>query len=428
MKIKKGISETIILPAALRPSGTNTSPKSVKVTATGDISIQIISKGSCSAYLILPIDRLGQEYYILTWWDPGAPAGSAIINIAAVREENTSIRLTFPDQFQSSFVYNGDLIGAGSVLTMTLMQFESYSLTLPTDLSGIHIKADGPVVVLAGNNKTYIGYDSIIADNVVEQMTPVDTWGTKFAVLPTPYHQGGYAKLITKEPNTTISLGNRHYFIITDSGSFTQVEIPANSYQYIEANKQIMVVYYLKGDSSAPAQIAPAALLVPPFEQFLDWYPLSTLDTMESYMNYVVVVIDQRHTKGLELDGVPVNVTDWNEVAGTSPLMVGRHMMIRSGSHRLQHAHNVTFGAYMFGIGSGDCAYAFPGGMSLLNITMVSLCVNTSGINKQVVLNITNVLILFLFYNYGQVEVLISKNMCTGECYFNFFCSPPPGE
>ena len=60
----------------------------------------------------------------------------------------------------------------------------------------------------------------------------------------------------------------------------------------------------------------------------------------------------------------------YSDVLGES--YKGKYKEISTGAHILAHNDSsVRFGAYVFGTSFDDCAYAFPAGMSLYNLTLV---------------------------------------------------------
>ena len=72
---------------------------------------------------------------------------------------------------------------------MTLNAFETLQLRDVgfNDLTGTRVVASLPVAVFSGNYFTGIPEDtSRPADHVSEQLPPITTWGTKFALAPTP--------------------------------------------------------------------------------------------------------------------------------------------------------------------------------------------------------------------------------------------------
>ncbi len=126
-----------------------------------------------------------------------------------------------------------------------------------------------------------------------------------------------------------------------------------------------MVVQY----SNSPASDGddndePAMMIVPPVDQFRTEYTfLVPYDTNRAY---VFIIIEDAQRSGIRIDGYPYSELMYFAYPGSDPLLVGGYMTVSDGYHTLTHiSGDVKFGAYMYGITSDECAYAYPLGQCL---------------------------------------------------------------
>ena len=366
-------SKTLILPATLRIRGPGRNSKAVVVSSSDAVHVSTNNKGSCAAYLNLPRSSLGTDYYALTWW-ADTPSGTAHIIIAAGRAQRTAIRITFPVRMGGVVIHGDTRYGPGERLEEFLGPYESFQLQERFDLSGTRVESDTPISVLGGNVDTQIGTGTF-TDNVMSELPPTHTWGTVFIALPVPEDKfGGYVKFVAREDDTIVRVNGKVTQRVLNRGEFHVQEVSPTAHTLIESNEPIMAVYFTKGDDAIEGDGAPSSLLLPPTAQFLNDYPFTTFtDDISTYTNFLMLVIRKSALSGLILDDVPVDTDGWIDVSSTSPLMVAKCLRLTErskGQHQVRHVMpDVTFGAYVYGAAKRDCAYAFPAGMNLRNLT-----------------------------------------------------------
>ncbi|XP_076113353.1 uncharacterized protein LOC143081005, partial [Mytilus galloprovincialis] len=84
--------------------------------------------------------------------------------------------------------------------------YENFQLQSIGDLTGAHIEGTRPIAAYSGNIKTNIGTGRF-QDHLVEQLTPVDTWGRKFMTAPIPKRTvGDYFRIVASEDNTEVRI------------------------------------------------------------------------------------------------------------------------------------------------------------------------------------------------------------------------------
>uniref|UniRef100_K1PPW7 Hemicentin-1 n=1 Tax=Magallana gigas TaxID=29159 RepID=K1PPW7_MAGGI len=177
--VKAGEVKQLFFPPAIRPTGTQKVPNGIHVLADDDVVIYAVNKEKYSndAYLGVPVDVLGKEYYAVTYYPPSQQCELLIVGV----EDSTTVTIKFPAIMQQTVTWNGQTYAAGSTLTGTVDRFDTWQLTSKGDLTGAYITSDKNVGVISGNKKTKIGLGGS-ADHLCEMMSPVD--GLKIGGTP----------------------------------------------------------------------------------------------------------------------------------------------------------------------------------------------------------------------------------------------------
>ncbi|CAC5401260.1 HMCN [Mytilus coruscus] len=194
-------------------------------------------------------------------------------------------------------------------------------------------------------------------DHLVEQLTPVNTWGKRFATVPTPAR----------------TIGDYYKFIASDQ---KQISINSNNYCYITADKPVFLVMIVKSQLSSSEPADPAMLIIPPIEQYAADYTFTTLKyTAGSYENFFLFVVNKADKSGLKLDGgsFPAN-TAYYDIPDTD--LVGGYISVSEGSHTVRHTSPISiFGGFLYGKANKE-TYGLTTGMRMAKIN--SICVPTS--------------------------------------------------
>lgn len=365
---------TVTLPKSLRNNNVGIGSKGVTITASDEISVDSVNKGSCAAYLAIPKDALGTEYYVTTW-QPVLNEQTANIIVGA-SEDNTQVTVRFPLYRGVNFNYNGATYDGGATLTFSLNKGQSFTIKDRADLTGTSIKATRPVAVWGGNNKVSIG-TTIANDNVVTQFPPVNTWGTRYVLVGVPTDSvGGLLKILALEDSTNVRIkGNVGSVPITEmvfqlssvSRDFYEVrQIVARANIAIESDKPILAVYYGNGDSSGRGS-RPISLLLPPIKSYMNQYSFTPIQASgNTFTTSIMIAVERGRQSGLFRNNQRVSQNGWIDLVTpwSTPQMIVNFVPASSGANYLRHSDpSVRFGAAVYGIDRADCAYAFPAGM-----------------------------------------------------------------
>ena len=328
-----------------------------------------MNRGSCSSKLALPLEGLGSEYYAMMW----APAGGVAQVTVLATQDDTNVTVVIGGAVDVSVTYEARTYKLGESITVKLSKFESVVLESGQDLSGTKITSSNPIVVSAGNTDTTIGGGSL-SDQLVSQLTPVNTWGRSFALAPLPGSLTGYFVKILSSTSGTVVRVHGHPDETVAAGKFVIVDFASNEPAWISSSAPILVIQYAKSETSADDLGAPASLLVPPVSQFLSDYFFSVPQVSATAKRSVLIIAETSKRDGLLLQGAPLSSNiQWRDIAGSSPAMAVAIVTVSEASYTLRHRSDVTFGAYVYGADHGNCAYAFPAGMNLASNPDVSV-------------------------------------------------------
>jgi RHS repeat-associated protein len=284
--------------------------------------------------------------------------------------------------------------------TVTLNQGETYlvrdlngNFGGPHDLTGSIITSTKPVAVLGGNRAAFVPSQFFAADHLVEQLPPTNTWGKEFVTMPlaTDSTRGDRFRFLAQADNTEVKVNGSVVATLNRGQFFEQVIVGPS---YIVSTKPILVAQYAHSQNyyrTNPGGNAnflgdPLMMIVPPYEQFLASYTVSTpeessiLNAQRFDRNFINVVTSADAAGLIELDGVPISANQFTPI-GTSGF-VGAQVPVQLGAYQL--AGPVPFGVFVYGFGSFD-SYGYVGGQSLSPIASAgSVTISPATSNPQV--------------------------------------------
>lgn len=377
--VTAGVVKQLTFDVKLRLEGSVKQSKGILVSANDEVVIYGVNKQRYSndAFLGLPTDVLGTEYYTVTYYPPYREAQICVVGVT----DSTQVTIKLSScSTCGSVTYGGKTYSKGNTLTVTLNRFDAIQLQSKGDLTGAYISSTKPVSVFSGNKKTKTGTGGS-QDHLVEQMIPVDTWGKKFITVPTPARTtGDFFKFIASEDSTKIvykcNKNNKistNDFTLSKSGDQKQITIDSKAYCYITSDKAIMVAMIVKSQLSSSEPADPAMIIIPPVEQYAADYTFTTPKySLGSYANFFLFVVDKSEKDGLRLDGkaLPSN-TAYVDIPSTS--YVGGYTTVTDGSHTMRHNSPISvFGGFLYGKANLE-TYGFTTGMRMARVNAVSL-------------------------------------------------------
>lgn len=322
------------------------------IRVTSDLPINLYAlnqqKNSTDAFMVLPIDALGQDYIAVSY--KGVYSYPSLITLVATRD-NTQIKVTSP---VGTFGF-----GAGKPQIITLNKMETVVIA-PTghydDLSGTTINSDKPIAVMSGAQCSNIPLDVPACDHIVEMMPPLNAWGNSFVTYPLAKRlKGDLIRVTSSSDNTEVKI-NGSLVATLAKGSYYDAILKTSN--IIETSQPALVTQYSLGQTYDGVVSDPFMMLVPPTEQFLDKYTFATPASGFKY-HFANVVIKTNTLSSLQMDGVAIDAALFQPIGDGS--FSGGQIPILPGSHFIT-ARN-PFGLYIYGFGDYD-SYGYPGGMA----------------------------------------------------------------
>jgi hypothetical protein len=358
------------------------------VTSEKDVSVYALNQAvtTSEAFMVLPTDALGKDYYVMAYNSDGAFAGSlsgsstpSQFAIVAT-EDNTSITVT-PKVATS---VNGLL-----PQTFTLDEGESYLVqakitanNLTADLTGTHITSTKPIAVFGGQQRSLIPiYEKNnlqSRDCLIEQIPPVGTWGKNAFLTPYPMPTNASKKgsdlyrILAAYDSTEVFINGIRQTTLT-SGGFSEgtLDVAAT----VTTSKPVMVAHFKKTSGEAGAGNNglgdPFMLIIPPKEQFQNFYRCINVQAYDEanpggvyLLQYISVIAPNTTLATVKLDGNVVDIAKFKPIPGSNysfAWLGGANGAdgVTDGAHTVEAVEPI--GIYIYGYGTAN-SYGYVGG------------------------------------------------------------------
>lgn len=351
------ITTVSLPPGAQLTSADGVQSRGIHVEANGEISVYGLNRiqYTTDAYLGLPTDILGSEYMVMS--HPGVPGYGSELAVVAPHAD-TTVTIT-PSIATGSRQ-------AGVPFTVSLAAGDAYQLraTGSQDLSGTSITANKPIAAFGAARCVNVPVGYSACDHLVEQLTPPNTWGTKFAAMPLATRtRGDTFRFLAASDGTEVLVNGEHVATLS-RGQVHQRVLEGPS--HVLASKPILVAQFSNGQSFDGHVGDPFMMLIPPYEQFLSRYTIAT-PASGFAGHYVNVVAPASAVGQVEVDGNAVPASEFVAIGDSG--FSGAQVPIATGSHTLTGPTQI--GAFVYGFGSYD-SYGYPAGLSLRRLSPIS--------------------------------------------------------
>ena len=267
--------------------------KSIQVTSTQPVTVIAMSsaQNSIEASLVLPVEKLGKEYYHVGMDRYNTPTDVQTNGyILVATEDNTHIDISYPPA--SSIPAHSEDLNAGDVYYYGATAYNAY------EAKGAHIVANKPIAYFQNGSRSIVSSANGSRYNYTfEENAPVDQWGKEF-ILPTTVKQiytepniddpdmkdsgGAYARIFAAAATTNVTVRYTDNSVLTFSlvsGASKDIYIddspaghPSATACYIQADQPVSVCTYhypYNGYPSYPPGLVsqPGAAWLPPVEQ-----------------------------------------------------------------------------------------------------------------------------------------------------------------
>lgn len=359
--VTAGTVTSVVVPVGAALSGSDTVlNRGIHVTAGADVTVYGLNRVqfTTDAFLGLPTDILGTEYIVL---------GYENVNVVNA----TEFGIVAPEDDTTVTIVPSVTTGArtaGVPYDITLNQGEAYQLVntnaAPADLSGTIVTSDKPIAVFGGHQCANIPSGQVACDHIVEALPPTTTWGRSFVTMPLATRLNGDTfRVLASTDGTTVSVNGTEVATL-DRGQLHEQIIAGSA--TITSNNPVLVAQYSNGSSYDGVTSDPFMMIIPPYEQFLASYTVTT-PASGFTGNYINVVAPSAAVGNITLDGTAIPAASFTQIGSSA--FSGAQLPVALGAHTL--VGSLPFGAFMYGFDSYD-SYGYPGGLSLAPIAVVN--------------------------------------------------------
>jgi len=359
--VTPGTVTSVVLPSNATATGSdNIQNVGIHVVAGAEVTIYGLNRVpfTTDAYLALPVDILGTQYINLGYGNVNIVNATQFGIVAT--QDNTQVTIT-PTAVAGPRA-------AGVPYTIVMNQGQTYQLRNVVnlgDLTGSIISSTKPIGVYGGHQCANIPNGNYVAcDYIVEQLPSTDTWGRAFVTVPLVTRlKGDTFRILASEDNTQVTVNGASAGTI-QRAQFLQLSLTAPS--TITSTKPVLVAQYSNSTSYDGVTSDPFEMLIPPFEQFLNSYTVTT-PASGFLINYINISLPTSATGSFRLDGAPVPAGSFTAIPGST--YSSAQLAVSVGSHTL--FSTLPFGAYSYGFADAD-SYGYPAGLSLSQVATVT--------------------------------------------------------
>ncbi|WP_051911355.1 PKD domain-containing protein [Methylomicrobium agile] len=367
--VDPGTITPVSLPVTVRATGSGRiEDKGLLLSAPDEFVVYGLNQKvfTTDAYLGLPIDSSGTEYIVPSMANAKKSLPGELLIIAY--EDGTEVTIT-P---KAKTLEGPDVksIKAGKSARFTLNRLQSIQFKAKggtaADLTGSAVISSKPVSVFGGHQCGVVPARALACDHLVEQIPPIDTWGTSFLTTPLATRTGGdIFRILAAKNGTKVDIDGKTVAKLK-RGKFKQVDLASGSFHQITTSGPALVVQYSKGTTADRVVSDPFMMIIPPTEQFGADYLISTPpEDPVRFENYINIVAPTDKLGGLRLDGNAIS-GPFTAIGATG--FSGAQIKVDIGVHQISHdPQNVPFGVYSYGFAASD-SYGYSGGARLAKI------------------------------------------------------------
>ncbi len=341
----------------------------IQASDTVAVSAQNTKAFSCDASLIYPIEALGVDYRVFSHMGKQTGGGNtdyrSTFAIVAT-ENNTKIDITPSCQTMSN--------PANTTFQITLQKGETYHVKANTnrlDLSGTLVQALDckKIAVFGGANRSILIFptgcnNATSADNLYEQLMPMNLWGKKFVVAPTTYanqkvRRFELFKVIASQNSTTVRFNGR-LKVLSSAGMVDTFWLDSSRAKnaILNASKPIGVCHYVTSENCDGVTTGwfpvgfsdtdPMMMWVPPIEQSLKSLSFSCENAQTINKFFLNVIVKTQYRNSFRLDGSPPTAP-WNLITKDTSYSYIQQANLTQGIHNIYSPYGFSAMLYAYG-------------------------------------------------------------------------------
>ena len=234
-----------------------------------------------------PLDPLGDSTFVIV-----ATEDETIITLSLTQTVDIS---TAPDLVTQ---IGGNTIQAGSLETVVLNRLQTLLISSENDLSSSRVLSDKPISLISGHECGNLPDNLLFCDQLVEQIPPTSTWGTRFITAPIANRtQYDIFKVIASRNGTIVrrvcNVRDQSLPVTLTRGQITDLQIFSNQSCYFESNNPVLLVQFsVSSRVDGITNADPFMVVIPPVEQYRTNYTINTFQSAAiSGTNYINILI-----------------------------------------------------------------------------------------------------------------------------------------
>ena len=395
--------------------------KGIRVKAEGGRKIVVFGQheeeASNDAYLGLPVISLptGRSYEFIAasiFGDSGTVAQDKDSVALIIGTENDTEIILEPSvlirhPFAPAATGNQFIPGRNIPVefrTVTIQRFQTFYLQVRGgDISGTRIIANKPISVFSGHECANVPLASEPCDILIEQLPPIDTWGTEVVTIPLKTRSGDVLKVFASQDSTTVNVTytdisngmvtsdnftlGRNAFIEL-GGTSTGATGAIGDFALIQSNNPIAVFQFSRSFSTDNNIFSdPFMLSVSSCEQYRDSYAVVTAPFYPSiegtvigrvaYVNYTNIAVPAEYFNAslITVNNNLINASEFKPIrrADNNIWGYGAQLSLDSGTQVIRHSDpNAALSVTLYGF-SSQMSWGYIGGTGLDPVALCKL-------------------------------------------------------
>ena len=393
--------------------------KGIRIKAEDDRRIVVFGQheevASNDAYLGLPVisrpPGTSYEYIAASIFGDSGTASQVTDSVALIigTENDTEIILEPSVVIRHPFApaATGGLFTPGVPVqfrTVTIQKFQTFYLQVRGgDISGTRIIANKPISVFSGHECANVPLAGVTCDIVIEQLQPIDTWGTEVVTVPLRTRSGDVLKVFASQNSTTINVTYTNIsngMVTSDSftlgrngfrelgGTSLIVTGAIGDFALIQSNNPIAVFQFSRSWTTDNNLISdPFMLSVPSCEQYRDSYAVATAPFDPSiegtvtgrvaYVNYTNIAVPAEYFNAslITVNNNSVDASEFKPIrrADNSIWGYGAQLLLDEGAQVISHSDpNAALSVTLYGF-SNQMSWGYIGGTGLDPVALCKL-------------------------------------------------------
>jgi len=312
-----------------------------------------------------------------------------------ILEPSISIDHPFAPQFNNRFIPNLPVDSR----TVTIQRFQTFYLQVRGgDMSGTRVIANKPISVFSGHECANVPLPSQPCDILIEQIQPIDTWGTEVVTIPLRTRSGDGIIRVFASQDCTINVTRTDI----NSGTITVnsytinrngfQELLINDFSLIQSDGPIGVFQYSRSYTEDNNVISdPFMLSIPSHEQYHDSYAIAPAPFDPSiegtgidrvpYVNYTNIAVPAEYFNAslITVNNNPIDASEFRVIrrADNSIWGYGAQLLLDEGAQVIKHQNpNAALSVTLYGF-SYQQSWGCTGGTGLAPVALckfISIC------------------------------------------------------